>query len=133
LKRPRLNGLLSPIPSGCSTRGDCWDLEASLCRDERCFEEAVALLDRALTVTHCPARVLTKKGFTLEVMGEYDRSIEALLGAISQIDREVEPRLWNIAHLNLANDYIHVGRFGEAVQLIKRCGPRSRNQETGSI
>lgn len=116
-------------PFGLLDPGRLLDLEASLCRDERRFDEAVALLDQALVVSHCPERVLIKKGFTLEVMGEYDRSIEALLQAISRIDRQAEPRLWNIAHLNLANDYIHLGRFEEAVQLVEEVRPRV--QESG--
>jgi tetratricopeptide (TPR) repeat protein len=116
-------------PFGLLDPGRLLDLEASLCRAERRFHEAVALLDQALAVSHCPERVLIKKGFTLEVMGEYDRSIEALLQAIPRIDRQAEPRLWNIAHLNLANNYIHLGRFGEAVQLVEEVRPRA--QESG--
>ena len=110
-------------PFGLLDPGRLLDLEASLCRDERRFEEAVALLDQALTVSHRPGNILVNRGFTLEVMGEYERSVEALLQAIPLIDRKAEPRLWNIAHLNLANSYCHVGRFQEATDLVRKVRP----------
>jgi hypothetical protein len=107
-------------PFGLLDPGRLLDLEASLCRDERNFAEAVTLLDQALTVSHSPGHVLVNKGFTLEVM----RSVEALLQAIPLIDRQAEPRLWNIAHLNLANDYVHLARYGDAVELMDAVRPR---------
>jgi tetratricopeptide (TPR) repeat protein len=57
--------------------GRLLDLEASLRRDQRRFEETLALLEEALKVGRCPERYLINKGFTLEVMGEYDRAVEA--------------------------------------------------------
>jgi tetratricopeptide (TPR) repeat protein len=103
--------------------GRLLDLEASLCRDERRFGEALAFLDQAIWVTHKPERVLIKKGFTLEVMGEYERAAELLLHAISRIDRHSEPHLWNIARLNLANNLCHLGRYKDAAELVKAVRP----------
>lgn len=110
-------------PEGVLDPGRLLDLEASLCREERQCAEALSLLDQALWVTHHPERVLVKKGFTLEVMGEYERAAETLLQAISRIDRRAEPRLWNIARLNLANNLCHLGRFREADDLVKAVRP----------
>lgn len=110
-------------PFGLLDPGRLLDLEASVCRAERDCDKAVALLDQALIISHNPARVLIKKGFTLEVMGEYERSAEAHRQAIPQIDRQADPRLWNIAHLNLANCYCHLGQFDQARRLIKDVRP----------
>jgi tetratricopeptide (TPR) repeat protein len=48
--------------------GRLLDLEASLRRDQRRFEEALALLDEALRVGRNPERYLINKGLTLEVI-----------------------------------------------------------------
>lgn len=99
--------------------GRLLDLEASLCCGERRFENALALLGEALGVSHSPARVLMKKGSTLEVMGEYKRAAEALLAAESLIDRDAEPRLWYMLRFNRAVVATHVGSYGEAIDLTQ--------------
>ncbi len=68
--------------------GRLLDLEASLRRDQRRFEEALPLLDEALSVGRCRERYLIKKGFTLEVMGEYERALETLLQAESLVEHQ---------------------------------------------
>lgn len=107
-------------PEGLLDPGRLLDLEASLCRDEREFEKALALLDESFPVSRCPGRVLIKKGFTLEVMGEYERAIEALLQAKPLVERQGDARLSNILHLNLSVNYSHVGLYTEASELIQR-------------
>jgi tetratricopeptide (TPR) repeat protein len=97
--------------------GRLFDLEASLCRDQRRFEEALALLEKARMVSRSQRRLLIKKGFTLEVMGEYERAIETLLTAKALPDVQADPRLSNILYNNLALDFCHVGRFAEAAEL----------------
>jgi tetratricopeptide (TPR) repeat protein len=110
-------------PDGLLDPGRLLDLEVSLCRAERRFEEALALLDRALPVSHHPGRILINKGFTLEVLGEYERAIAALLQAEPLIDRGTAPRLWYKLRANLAVNYTHVGRHAEASTLVRQARP----------
>jgi tetratricopeptide (TPR) repeat protein len=100
--------------------GRLLDLEASLRRDQRRFEEALALLEQAKGVSRSQGRVLIKKGCTLEVMGEYDRAIETLLAAEAMPDVQADPRLRNILYGNLALDFCHIGRFDEATELAQK-------------
>ncbi|MBW8877536.1 MAG: helix-turn-helix transcriptional regulator [Acidobacteria bacterium] len=100
--------------------GRLLDLEASLCRAQRRFEEALALLERAISVGRCPGCYLINKGFTLEVMGYYERAIETLLEAESLPDVQADPRLRNILHNNLALDFCHVSRFVKAAELAQQ-------------
>ncbi len=100
--------------------GRLLDLEASLCRAQRRFGDALALLERARGVSRSPGRVLIKKGFTLEVMGDYERAIETLLEAEILPDVQSDPRLHSILQGNLALDFCHVGRFAEAAELARQ-------------
>lgn len=97
--------------------GRLLDLEASLRRDQRRFEETLTLLEEALKVGRCPERYLINQGFTLEVMGEYDRAVEVLVQAESLVERKGDPRLANILRLNLALNLCHLGRYGEASKM----------------
>jgi tetratricopeptide (TPR) repeat protein len=99
--------------------GRLLDLEASLRRAQRRFGEALALLDEALAIGRSPARVLVQKGFTLEVMGEFERSIEILLQAKPLAERQGDRRLQNMLHCNLGFTFCHVGRFAEAAELAR--------------
>jgi len=105
------------------------DLEASLCRDERRFDVALARLDKALKVGRHPERYLIKKGFTLEVMGEYEPAVEALLKAAPRLDRQKDPRLWYQQRFNLAVNYAHLSRHSEAAGLVE--GVREAVLEVG--
>jgi transcriptional regulator with XRE-family HTH domain len=105
-------------PDALLDPGKLLDLEASLCRDQRRFPDALALLDRAIATGHYPGRCLINKGFTLEVMGEYERALKTLLIAKAQPDVQADPRLHNILHCNMALDFCHVGRFAEAAELV---------------
>jgi tetratricopeptide (TPR) repeat protein len=105
-------------PDSLLDPGRLLDLEASLCRDQRRFEEALAMLKQAQEVSRCPGHTLINKGFTLEVMGEYEQAIETLLEAEALPDVQADSRLCNILHNNLALDFCHVGRFAEASDLV---------------
>lgn len=105
-------------PDGVLDPGRVLELEASLCRAQRRFEEALALLDEALGVSRCPARVLINKGFTLEVLGEYQGSVDALLQAAPLLDPECDPRLWYQHRFNLAVNLCHQARYREAADLV---------------
>ena len=98
--------------------GKLLDLEASLRRDQRRLDEALALLDEAVAVGRCPERALIKKGFTLEVMGQYERAVDTLLQALPLIDSLSDPRLENLLNFNLAVNFCHVGRFKDAAELV---------------
>jgi tetratricopeptide (TPR) repeat protein len=107
-------------PEGVLDPGRLLDLEASLCRDQRRFEEALSLLERARGVSRCPGHTLISKGFTLEVMGEYERAIETLLEAAALPDVQADSRLRNILNNNLALDFCHIGRFADAADVAQR-------------
>ncbi|MBW8875678.1 MAG: helix-turn-helix transcriptional regulator [Acidobacteria bacterium] len=103
-------------------QGRMLDLEASLRRDQRRFAEALALLDEALVVGRSPERALIKKGFTLEVMGEYERAIETLVRAEPLVERAGDPCLTYMLPFNLAVNYTHIRRYDEAAELARRVG-----------
>ncbi|MBW8877534.1 MAG: hypothetical protein JF614_21415 [Acidobacteria bacterium] len=107
-------------PDGVLDPGRLLDLEASLCRAQRRFGEALALLERAITMGRCPGRYRINKAFTLEVMGEYERAIKALLEAKALPDVQADPRLRNILYNNLALDLCHARRFAEAAELAQQ-------------
>jgi tetratricopeptide (TPR) repeat protein len=107
-------------PDGVLDPGRLLDLEASLRRDQRRFEEALALLEQARSVSRCSGHTLVNTGFTLEAMGEYDRAIETLVEAEALPEIQANPRLLNILHGNLALDFCHVGRFTEAAKLVQK-------------
>lgn len=98
--------------------GRVLDLEASLRKDQRRLDEALALLNEAAAVGRSPERALIKKGITLEKMGEYEGAVETLLKAIPKVDRRSDPRLENTLSFNLAVNFCHVDRFQEAANLV---------------
>jgi hypothetical protein len=53
-------------------------------------------------------------------MGEYERAIEALLEAEALPEVQMDPRLRNILHCNLAFNFSHAGRFAEAAELAQQ-------------
>jgi tetratricopeptide (TPR) repeat protein len=107
-------------PAGVLDPGRLLDLEASLRRAQRRFPEALALLDEAAAVGRRPERALLQKGYTLEVMGEYERAVETLLRAAPLILQKGDSRLESILLGNLALSYCHLGRFEEAALLANR-------------
>jgi tetratricopeptide (TPR) repeat protein len=107
-------------PAGVLDQGRLPDLEASLRRAQRRFPEALALLDEAAIVGRAPERALLKKGYTFEVMGEYERAVETLLRAAPLILQKGDLRLESILSGNLALNYCHLGRFEEAALLASR-------------
>jgi tetratricopeptide (TPR) repeat protein len=98
------------------------DLEASLRRDQRRFEEALALLELARERAGSEeqvTRVLLKKGFTLEQMGEYGRAVEALAEAELRVDGLRQPRQFWVLRFNQVVNYCHLGdRYDEAELLL---------------
>jgi tetratricopeptide (TPR) repeat protein len=100
--------------------GRLLDLEASLRRAQRRFEEALLLLDKALKVGRCPERYLIKKGFTLEAMGQYERALETLLQAESLVEHQGDQRLLYMLRFNLAVIFCHLGRYSETTKPLQQ-------------
>ncbi|HVT18888.1 MAG TPA: helix-turn-helix transcriptional regulator [Thermoanaerobaculia bacterium] len=92
------------------------ELESSLRREQRRHGEALALLDRALVQVEgdARARLLLKKGFTLERMDAYEPALAALAEAAPLIDQKREPRLWCVLRFNVAVNLCHLGRYAAA-------------------
>jgi transcriptional regulator with XRE-family HTH domain len=111
---------LGSDPVGVLDPGRLLDLEASLRRAQRRFPEALALLDEAASVGRSPERALLKKGYTLEVMGEYEQAAETLLRVAPLVSQKGDPRLEKIRSGNLALIYCHLGRFAEAAELANQ-------------
>jgi len=99
--------------------GRLLDLEASLLRAQREFPRALELLDQAAVAGRCPDRVLIKKAFTLEAMGEYERAVETLLKAEPFVERQGDERLRYMRRFNLAVNYCHIGRYEESTALAR--------------
>ncbi len=115
--------------------GRLLDLEASLRRGQRRFDEALVLLEEALRVGRCREHYLINKGFTLEVMGDYERAVDALLEAQPEVESSGDDRLCDILHHNLALSLTHLGRYSEASELGRRVRNRSgeRGDELGVL
>jgi len=100
--------------------GRLLDLEASLRRDQRRFEETLTLLEEALKVGRCPERYLINKGFTLEVMGEYDSAVQTLLQAEPLLKLKGDDRLLYMLRFNLAVIFCQLGRYSETAKLLQQ-------------
>lgn len=93
------------------------DLEASLCRDERRFEDALERLRKALPLSRNRGRILNNMGTVLAVKGDYEAAVEILLAA--EPSRHAEPRLWYQHRFNISVLYTHLERYSEAVELVE--------------
>ena len=95
-------------------------LEASLCRCLRRLPEALALIDRALTLDgwgETPSLLLAKARTLIE-LGDFDESIRFLRQAAAQLDGEREPRLRFIVVALLVLNLCHLARYAEAERLL---------------
>lgn len=114
-------------PDGILDPGRLLDIEASLRRAQRQFDVALDRLTGARQVSHHPGRVLVKRGFTLQVMGEYEQAIETLLEAepLVEIERQDDPQLWYKQRANLAVCWLRVGRFQQAAEMEEVVRPEA--------
>jgi transcriptional regulator with XRE-family HTH domain len=105
-------GLLSPARM--------LDLEASLRRDQRFFEEALRRHRDALEVSRQEevGRHLLNKSATLEQQGDYEASFETLAQAAPRIDGEREPRLRFGLRFNQAANLLRLERAAEAEPIV---------------
>lgn len=101
------------------------DLEASLRRDQRRFNDASRLLRRAIAIflqsdqRHRAGRSLVKLSTVHHYAGDPEGGIPLLYQAISLIDSEQEPRLLICARHNLIDDLAASGRHLEAQKLYR--------------
>jgi tetratricopeptide (TPR) repeat protein len=102
-----------PLNEGCSL-----DLEASLRREQRRFQEALDLHRQALEISSEPGRILLNKAFTLEQMGEVEASIEALRQARPHVEKAGEPRDLNVLLFNLSVALWHTGKWTDAEKIL---------------
>jgi tetratricopeptide (TPR) repeat protein len=92
-------------------------LEASLRRAQRRFPEALHLLDKALSICWKPGWVLLNRAKTLEDMGDYAAALAALRQADELlVDRSARDEF--LLCLNRGVVFCHLGRFGEAAELV---------------
>lgn len=119
LQEAKRSWLAGSDPARVLDPGRLLDLEASLRRAQRRFAEALDRLADAGPISHNPARVLLKRAFTLEVLGDYEQAIEALREAEPLVNRHANPRLYYMLRHNLAVCYTHLDRYLEAKELLR--------------
>lgn len=101
------------------------DLEASLRRDQQRFDEALGLLQRAVSTflqssqQHRAGRSLLKIDDVYHHMGSLEKGIPLIYQALGLIDPEQEPRLLLCARHNLIDALAETGRHLEAQGLYR--------------
>jgi tetratricopeptide (TPR) repeat protein len=114
-------------PAGLLSEARLFDLEASLQRDLRLFEDALASLDRALSLTAEGAsagRLYLKRSSILEQQGDHEGSLEALRAAMPRIDERTEPRLYGSVLFNLCANLVDLSRLAEASEVLPQVRER---------
>ena len=116
--------LAESMTGNIQVEAEVLDLKASLRREQRSFEDALKLLDRAAALyqelddSHRVGRALIKKAKVLEESGALDEAIELLPRALDLIDPEREPRLLVYGRHNLVGFLLAAERFEEAARLL---------------
>jgi transcriptional regulator with XRE-family HTH domain len=107
-------------PGGVLEEWRLLDREASLSRDQRDFEGALKLLDRARACAPPVAegRILLNRGFTLEQAGEIEAALATLREAAPLVDAAGERRDRCVLRFNLVAALCQMGQFGEAEFLL---------------
>jgi transcriptional regulator with XRE-family HTH domain len=97
-------------------------LEASLRREQHRFGEALELLDRAASATDgdlaTAGRILLKKEFVFEQMGDLDGALTALAEATPFIEVAGDPHLLFALHFETAKDLCAVEQYAKAAKLL---------------
>jgi transcriptional regulator with XRE-family HTH domain len=112
----------SPTDPGLLEDWRVFDLEASLRREQRRWDEALRLHDRALTDAPAEKRglILITKAMTLEQKGDHELAISTLAQAAQHVDVRREPRLGFALQANLALNLCRLNRFTEAEELLSK-------------
>jgi tetratricopeptide (TPR) repeat protein len=101
------------------------DLEGSLRKDQRLFEQAERLFSRsALLYTMAEARVelarvLLNLASTYNLQGNVGRALDTARSALAELSREKEPRLYLSGRYNLALFLVDSGEPGQAEQVLE--------------
>jgi tetratricopeptide (TPR) repeat protein len=106
--------------AGLLDEGRVLDLEASLYRDQRRFDEALKLHHQALDTAY-PDQIgiiLLNKGYTLEEKGDYVAAIELFEQAATLIDARRQPRLFFGLRFNWAGTLCRMGKANEAGPVV---------------
>jgi transcriptional regulator with XRE-family HTH domain len=100
------------------------DLEASLRREERRFQEALELLDQALATKRinsaATARILLNKEFIFDQMGDLHGALAALRQAITFVETSGDSRLPFALRFKIANNLCQLGCCEEAVSELPK-------------
>lgn len=102
------------------------NLKAALRKDQRRFEEALLLRDRAVTIykrfddRHLQGRTLNNKASDYLDMGEPEAAIECLRAAVDLLDPTLDLRITLAVHHNLTLALAEEGRFLEAAEAHRR-------------
>ncbi len=109
-----------PGDPGLLDEGRVLDLEASLRRGQRRFDEALSLHERALAASPVKESgyILLNQSATLEQMGDYPGSIKVLEEAALRVDGTKESRLLFGLRFNLAVNLCHLERPAEGGRLL---------------
>ena len=111
---------------GSRVEAEILDLESSLRRDQRWFEEARQKADRALALykqnddAHGVGKMFLQKAKILEESNDLEGAIELLRNPLEWIDPDAEPQLYASARYNLLCGFIHTGRHQEAQEPFGR-------------
>lgn len=97
------------------------DLEASLRREQRLFDRALELHDRALQTARPETAgvVLVNKAITLNEQGELEEALRTLDSAGESIDRLKQPRLFFALQFTRASNLLKLGRSVEATPFLR--------------
>lgn len=111
-------------------RAHLWDLESSLRRAQRRFDEALGLLANAhsayrkLGDRNSVARTLMRKGSCLKYASRLLEAVKWMQKAVRQIDPACEPQLAATASHNLLDALIDTGQIAEAGRFLLESGLR---------
>jgi transcriptional regulator with XRE-family HTH domain/tetratricopeptide (TPR) repeat protein len=109
------------------------DLEASLRRARRQFDESFELLLRAQA--EAPAeemgRLLLKRAFTHEQAGQIDAALAILATATTHLDATSDPRLQLVARFNRLVLLCHLARYAEAEEGLEEVRWRADQLKNG--
>lgn len=96
------------------------DLEASLRREQGRFDEALSLLDRALSKDRGEhtQRILLNRATTLEALGNFEEAVKTLNRAAPLVEARGEPRLVLALRFNLAVNLCWLERYDKAKKLL---------------
>lgn len=110
-------------------RAQVLNLEASLRRDLRRFDESISLLNEVIEIYqvaedwHMAARTVVKKGLSFREDGQTEAALATLRQALPLIDAERDPRLVLCARHNIVYSLLDIDRTREAADLLEEIRP----------